>query len=194
MLLFFMTVPAAPAREQTDAKVIETLIAKIADGDKNALAELYESTHAAIYGFALSILKNRQDAEDVLHDAYLQIWSAAKNYTPQGKPLAWIFTITRNLALMRFREQSRTIQMVPEDWQEMFSEDPTVTSEDRLLLNTLLSTLSAEERQIVMLHAMTGFKHREIAKLLDLKLTTVLSKYNRAIKKLRDAEQGGRKS
>ena len=49
------------------------------------------------------------------------------------------------------------------------------------------SLLSDEERQIVVLYAMTGLKHREIADLLDLKLTTVLSKYSRAIKKLRSA-------
>lgn len=193
MLPFLMTVSAVPAKERTDANATEKLIARMADGDKTALAELYESTHAAVYGFALSILKNKADAEDVLHDAYLQVWSAADRYAPQGKPLAWIFTITRNLALMRLREQSRTVQMVPEDYQELFAQDPGVASEDRLLLAALLNTLSAEERQIVMLHAMTGLKHREIAELLELKLTTVLSKYNRAIRKLREAEQGGRK-
>ena len=48
-----------------------------------------------------------------------------------------------------------------------------------------MSVLDAEERQIVILHAMTGFRHREIAEVLDLPTGTVLSKYNRALKKMR---------
>ena len=53
------------------------------------------------------------------------------------------------------------------------------------LLTECLKNLSDEERQIVMLHAVSGFKHREIARLLEMPLSTVLSKYNRAMKKLR---------
>lgn len=107
-------------------------------------------------------------------------------YTPKGKPLAWIFTITRNLALMRIREQSRTVTIEPESWQSLFADEPAVTSEDQLVLASLMETLSDQERQIVVLHAMTGLKHREIAELLNLRLPTVLSKYNRALKKLRN--------
>ena len=56
---------------------------------------------------------------------------------------------------------------------------------DRMVLEAAMSVLDAEERQIVVLHAMTGFKHREIAEILDLPTGTVLSKYNRALKKMR---------
>lgn len=190
MLAFvIMTVPPSQSGRQDDT--LENCIARIAGGDQDALALLYEHTHAAVYGFALSILKNKQDAEDVLQDAYIRIWNAAGSYTSAGKPMAWIFTITRNLALMRFREQSRTVAVAPEDWQSLFSNEPSVNHEDRLMLASLLETLTDEERQIVILHSMTGLKHREIAELLDLRLSTVLSKYHRALKKLRNALQGG---
>ena len=56
---------------------------------------------------------------------------------------------------------------------------------DRMVLETAMNVLDAEERQIVVLHAMTGFRHREIAEILDLPTGTVLSKYNRALKKMR---------
>jgi len=65
-----------------------------------------------------------------------------------------------------------------------------VTPEDRYLLQMALGTLSDEECQIVMLHALTGLKHREIAALLEMPLATVLSKYHRALKKLRDFMKG----
>lgn len=167
--------------------IIENCIAKIAGGDKDALALLYEESHGAVYGFALSILKNVQEAEDVLHDTYLQIWKTAYSYTPAGKPMAWIFTISRNLARMRLRAQARTVTMTPEDWQGLLADQPAVDQEDRLVLASLLNSLSDEERQIVVLHAMTGLKHREIAELLGLRLSTVLSKYSRGLKKLRKA-------
>lgn len=183
MFAIVMTMP--PCQSGRQDGVMEQCIKRIAGGDQEALALLYEQTHAAIYGFALSILKNKQDAEDVLQDTYIQIWNAAVSYTSEGKPLAWMFTIARNLALMRIREQSRTVAVAPEDWQSVFADEPAVNHEDRLMLASLLGTLSDEERQIVILHAMTGLKHREIADLLNLRLTTVLSKYNRALKKLR---------
>lgn len=193
-MIFCMTISAPSSGDGT---VLDSLIARIADGDREALAALYERTQPAVYGFALSILKNQTDAEDVLQDTYLRIWNAAGGYRSQGKPMAWVLSIVRNLALDRVNEQSR-IQPVSEfEWTEQTAELPAVTQEDRLTLSTLLENLGEEERQIIMLHALTGFKHREIAELLKLPLPTVLSKYHRGIKKLklaweddRDGKQG----
>lgn len=185
MLGFAMAIPSGQSGRRDG--IIEACMERIARGEKEALALLYEQTYTAVYGFALSILKNKHDAQDVSHDAYLQIWAAAGNYTAAGKPLAWIFTITRNLARMRLRERTRTTVISPEDWGNLFDGAPSADQEDRLILESLLGTLADEERQIVILHAMTGLKHREIAELLGLGLPTVLSKYSRALKKLRGA-------
>ena len=67
----------------------------------------------------------------------------------------------------------------------MFDNLPLVTSEDKLVLVTCMEKLSDVDRQIVMLHSVSGFKHREIAELLSLPLSTVISKYHRALKKLK---------
>ena len=71
-----------------------------------------------------------------------------------------------------------------EEWSALPARAPDVTTEDRHVLRAALSVLSEQERQVVMLHAVTGLKHREIAQLLELPLATVLSKYRRALKKL----------
>jgi len=84
MLALLATLLSAGSGGQDD--MLETYIAQIADGHKDGMALLYEHTHAAVYGFALSILRNRQDAEDVQHDTYIQIWKAADSYQPTGKP------------------------------------------------------------------------------------------------------------
>lgn len=169
---------------------LEPLIAEIAAGDRAAVGTLYEQTKAAVYGFALSILKNAADAEDVLQDTYVHVWSAAGSYRPMGKPMAWILTITRNLATSVLRDRSKTVEMPEDDRLAAPSENPFERTERRIVLRAAMRVLSDEERQIVMLHAVTGLKHGEIAKLLFLPLPTVLSKYSRAKKKLRSALKG----
>ena len=180
-MIFCMTV----AEPDPDADAaLEDCIARIAGGDKDALADLYSRTRPAVYGFALSIVKNAHDAEDILHDACLQVWNAAGGYRRQGKPMAWLLTVARNLALMRLRERGKTQELTDEEWAALPARAPDVPTEDRHVLRAALSVLSEQERQVVMLHAVTGLKHREIAQLLELPLATVLSKYRRALKKL----------
>lgn len=180
-MIFCMTV-AEPASGAGDA--LENYIARIAGGDREALALFYEQTRSAVYGFALSILRDPHDAEDVLHDAYLQVWNAASQYHSRGKAMAWLMAIARNLAMDQLRRQKRAEPLDWEGWQEQLAAIPAVSAEDRMTLSALLTALGEQERQIVTLHALTGLKHREIAALLGLPLPTVLSKYSRALKKL----------
>lgn len=173
-------------RVRTDNELLDGCIAGIAAKDTAALARLYRETGKAVYGFALSVLKNTQDAEDVLHDCFLAIYSGAGEYRSADKPMAWILTITRNLCLQRLRERKRTTDIPEEDWERCLKGCDGAAPEERLFLAECMSMLSDEERQIVVLHAVAGFKHREIGKLLELPLSTVLSKYNRALKKLKE--------
>lgn len=166
----------------------EGLLRRLATGEKDTLAELYRETRAAVYGFALSILKNPADAEDVLQDTYIQIYSAAGSYWPKGNPMAWILTIAKNLSLMKLRWRSRFQDLESHEWEAAAT--VAAPSEDRPLLQAALKILSEEERQIILLHALSGLKHREIGALLDLALPTVLSKYHRGLKKLRNYLEG----
>lgn len=177
--------PFSPEDNKLDADKLDTYIERIVVHDKDALAHLYKATSSSVYAFALSILKNTEDAEDVLHDTYLRIYSSASGYKSQGKPLAWILTITRNLSYMKLRDRKKTLDMPEEDWEGAFNNIPAASPEDRIVLTACMDKLKDDERQIIMLHAVSGFKHREIAEFLSLPLSTVLSKYHRALKKLR---------
>ena len=86
---------------------------------------------------------------------------------------------------MRLRERKRHTATAPADWGLASLDSHQVTDEDRIVLAAAINSLGDEERQIVTLHALTGMKHREIAELLDLPLATVLSKYRRALIKLK---------
>ena len=161
----------------------ENLILLMAKGDGNAFREFYDATSSVVFGFALSILKNRHDAEDVMHDAYIKAFTNASSYKPMGKPLAWMLTIVKNLCYNKLRSGKicEDIAEYEDQIVSEFQEDVT----DRAVLEQALSILDPEERQIVILHAVSGMKHREIAELLGMPTGTVLSKYNRSLAKMR---------
>lgn len=173
-----------------DRVQLDRFLAGVADGDREALGELYHRARGAVYGLALSILKNAQDAQDVTQDTFVRIWQTAGAYRSQGSPMAWILTIARNLARMQLRQRARQGELTEEEWDAIHAPAPDVTVEDKAILQDALATLGDQERQIVLLHAASGLKHREIAALLELSLSTVLSKYHRAIKKLRTQMEG----
>lgn len=170
-------------RLKLDDNKMEEYLFQISSGDIVALEHLYKLTKSAVYGYALSILKNESDSEDVLQETYIKIYQGVHSYKHIGKPMAWILTITRNLALMKIRERKKMIHMPHEELISTY--DTGIIDEDRHLINSLLTELKDEERQIVMLHSLSGLKHKEIAGLLSQPLSTILSKYSRAIKKLR---------
>lgn len=182
VLMWLLPVQAAYSQEENDR--LDACLAKMAQGDTAALAQLYDCTSTAVYSFALSVLKNAQDAQDVLHDCYVAVYSAAADYRSRQKPMAWILTIARNLCLQKLRGRQRETQLPPEDWETHLAVCEAATGEDRMVIRECMGRLSDEERQIVVLHAVAGFKHREIAQTLGLPLPTVLSKYRRAIHKL----------
>src|SRR5699024_6643774 len=73
--------------------------------------ELYRVTERSLYGYTLSLVKNHDETLDLMQETYLKILSAAHLYKAKGKPLAWMFTITKNLYLNRIRKGKREINM-----------------------------------------------------------------------------------
>ena len=172
--------------EQERKREIEKLIAGIASGDQSAFEALYRETSSSVYGFALSLLKSGHDAEDVMQEVYLAVYHKAGQYSAQAKPMAWILTITKNLCLMKLRSTKRKETVSPEELEETLRHEGfSGMKEDEIFLKGAMSALGEEERQIVILHAVAGMRHREIAGLLKMPLATELSKYRRGLAKLK---------
>ncbi|NLJ41650.1 MAG: sigma-70 family RNA polymerase sigma factor [Clostridiales bacterium] len=183
MIFLFSSVAEGISGNKDSNGIYEGLIAEMATGSIQALELLYQETKTAVYGFALSIIKNPQDAEDIAQDTYVRVFQAAKSYNPRGKPMAWILTITRNFSLMKLR---RNPEATFEDYTiEHGIQDFSENTIDRIVLKTAFRVLSDEEKQIVMLHSVAGLKHREIAEIMKIPLSTALSKYRRALSKLK---------
>ena len=178
--------------EEADRRALELerLLLQVGQGDRDAFARLYSLTRGAVYALALSLLQDAHEAQDTAQDTFVKVWESAPSYRPQGSPMAWMLTIARNLARSRLRRGGRQVGLEDEEWNAIPADLPAVSPEDRQVLQEALARLGEEERRIVLLHAVTGLKHREIAQLLELPLSTVLSKYHRGLKKLRALMKG----
>ena len=190
MLYFYLT-SVNTHSTRTDSERVDSCLLRLAGGDTAALGELYSLTSASVYGFALSILKNTHDAQDAAHDVYINVCNAVSAYKSCAKPMAWILTITRNLCLHKLRDRAKTADLPQEDWEPYIQANPALPPEEKLIISQCMTVLSDDERQIVLLHAVSGYKHREIAAFMSMPLATVLTKYNRALKKLKHAMTEG---
>jgi len=166
---------------------LSDMLFKVADGDNKAFEELYRLTYKPLFSFLVSLTSNLEDARDIMQETYLKVFVSAHLYKDSGNPLAWIMKIGKNIFLMQ--ERSHNNEFVYMDNRDAVLSDIPFDSisdfETREFIQELFQILTQQERSIIVLHEISGFKHREIADLLDLPLGTVLSKYNRAIRKLR---------
>lgn len=165
----------------TTMQHIDQLILGAGRGDRGALAQLYEETAPALFGYALTILSSREDAEDVLQECYVTVLRSGNQYRPQGKPMAWLITIIRNLSYKLQRNNNRYLPLNAAD----FFPGDTLDPDDKLMVQMCLEKLDQQEQQILILHAVAGCKHKEIGQIMEMNTSTVLSKYHRAIRKLR---------
>ena len=169
--------------KQSKNKQAENLIISISKGDTKALETLYELIKTDVYAYSLSKLRNKADAEDVTEDTFVKIYKYSSYYNSCGKPLAWVFTIASNLIKRHYEVSSRSVGLeVVENKSGTSFEDAVCNN---AFLQQVLSLLTQEESEIISLRLVSGLKHREIAKLINKPLSYVLSKYNRAVKKLK---------
>lgn len=189
-MIFFMVTGGEPEVSILRLNIDEDLIVRIDRDDRSALEEFYTLTERTLYSYVLAIVKNPYDTQDIVQDTYLKVRASAHLYQKQGKPLAWLFTIARNLAMDLFRRNSRFLSEEAFEMDDTMEYSYVTEMTDRLVLETAMNILTERERQILLLHLVAGIRHREIAANLGLPLSTVLSCYQRTLKKLKRYLEG----
>lgn len=183
------------AEVQASGPDFAALISKVAEGDQQALAALYDGTSKLVFGLVLRILGDRSVAEEVLFDVYTQVWRQAARYDPaRGGPLGWITTIARSRAIDRLRSD-KPLQQEDELSDTTASRETSAASpetnaalaEMREIVRAALDRLSPEQREIIELAYYSGMTQTEIAAHLSLPLGTVKTRTRLAMMKLRDA-------
>ncbi len=169
----------------TRNKLLEEYIDGMKQKDKESLVNFYELTKSSIYGLILSIIKNKHDAEDIFQEVYIKVYENIEKYNSEGKPLAWLMTIAKNLCYEKIRKH-KDVSDIDEMHNIGIYDKNSKNIEDKMILNIAFKHITEEERNIIILHIVSDLKYREIAKILELPLSTVLSKYHRAIKRMKD--------
>ena len=172
----------------SDNSALDRCISEIAKGSAEALDELYYLTKTAVFGYTLSLLKNFHDAEDVTQDVFVAVYVNAPAYASESKPMAWMLTIARNLCYKKLNAGKRSDYLDSDEAERFFAEHALSVSEiaeNRFFIEECLNHLSKTERDVLVLHAVAGMKFREVAAFADIPLSSALSLYHRAVKKIK---------
>lgn len=165
-------------------------------GERQALQRLYEQESARMLGIALRIVRDTSLAEDVVHDAFLKIWTGAGSFdASRGTARGWIFSVTRHLALNRLRDGAREVRIEDdasdehapatlEGWQEIGDAFDWRVSPGRV--QSCLEQLEPVRRNCVFHAYIDGYSHQEIARKIGAPLGTVKAWIKRSLTALRE--------
>ena len=184
--------PAAPL--QGRERELAQLIARISQDDQEALAALYEATHAVVYGQAVRLLGDSAAAEDITLEVYMQVQRLASTYAPsRGVPSAWLLMLTRSRALDYRRAQAaRQRREVPLQLAmglpspELDPQEWSAAAEWRCRVQAALMALHPAQREVLDSAYYGGLSHREIAVRLGQPLGTVKTRLRTGMRVLRD--------
>lgn len=184
---------------------LQDLIAGAARGDHTSFAQIYERTHQHLFGVAVRMLGNEQAAEDVLQEAYVNIWKSAASYRSsvdgqEIQPITWLIAIVRNKALDALR--SRTRRSAHEQPQQHFDAEDDIEvpqgtdtapgalqlfeqAMQALRIEGCMAALDGSFRQSLALAYYQGLSHTEVAAQMNAPLGSVKAWIRRGLDKLR---------
>lgn len=169
-----------------------SLARRIRLGDRQALGELYDRYASVAMAVAVRIVSEREQAEDVVHDAFLAVWSKIDRFDPARGPLrAWLLTIVRNRALDRVRARRPEPDVAALDEQSFLASEPNPTWEAALArlsateLRAAVEQLPSEQRAAIELAYFGGRTYREIAELTGVPQGTANGRLRLALGRLR---------
>jgi RNA polymerase sigma-70 factor (ECF subfamily) len=182
---------AEPAQENDVA-----LLSAIGARDEVALAQLYDRYRAILFGLLMRILNNREEAEDVLQEVFLQVWRKAEDFDEnRGRPFTWLVTLARSRGIDRLRTlaaRERVAEAGAREPSEEISDAATdaFKSEQRGLVSDALAKLPDEQKRPIMLAYFEGLTQSEIATNLGAPLGTVKTRMRTGMIRLRELLAG----
>ncbi|MFO7546515.1 MAG: sigma-70 family RNA polymerase sigma factor [Trueperaceae bacterium] len=173
------------------------LMRRVVEGSEDALAALYHRHGGVVLALARRMLDSREEAEEVLHDAFLRLWRSAGRYREERSAVrTYLFSIARNECLSRLRARSARPRAIagldPHDPAFAVVANDDGDPVDGILARRALASLQGGERELLEEAYFGGWSHAELSERHGLPLGTVKSKLRRALLKMRAAlEKGG---
>ena len=148
-------------------------LARIAAGDEAAFHQFFDAYADRVHRFALTMLRSRHLAEDVVQETLLAVWKGAGRFRGTSKVSTWVFGIARNQALSLLRKEARAAK---DELPPLVEPDPAIaiTREERVL--AALDRLPEEQREVVFLAFYEGLSYRDIASMMEIPEGTVKSR------------------
>ena len=175
----------------TNRNDIEELIAKVALGDRAALAALYDATSGKLFSVCLRVLKSRSEAEDALQDVYLRIWAKADRYAVTGhSPMTWLITVARNLAIDRLRAKKRN-HVDLDSVGELVEKRPgpeaaSIAASDQRRISACFEELPPDRADAVRSAYLDGATYQALADRFDVPLNTMRTWLRRSLISLKE--------
>lgn len=167
------------------------LLVAIADGDRAAFRRLYEATAPKLFGVVLRIIRTRAEAEDVLQDVYLKIWTKAGSYDAHaGSALGWMASVARNRAIDVVRSKAPVARAESDDgsdWLERVPDPRDAMAElaDGDALRHCLQTLEGQARDLLVLAYCEGYSREELAARAGRPVNTIKTWLHRGLATLK---------
>jgi RNA polymerase sigma-70 factor (ECF subfamily) len=169
-----------------DKQQLNSLLFGVANGNADCLDGIYEIAGGRMMAVAMSIVKNRQTAEDIVHDSFIKIVKYARRYKSDGDGYAWVMSIVRNTALDYIRKRRQHIEVSAEEIYNLSSSDYSPEKrENAIMLESALNKLAPDERKIIYLTYYLEMPLREIATELGISKSTADRKLQSAQKNLK---------
>ncbi|HEY5944581.1 MAG TPA: sigma-70 family RNA polymerase sigma factor [Kofleriaceae bacterium] len=169
----------------SDAEDI-ALVEAMARGDRDALAKLYERHAGVLLGLALRIVRERREAEDLLHDVLLEAWRHAKEFDPKrGRVRTWLTIRMRSRAL-DLQKSARVSRNAGDAGLEVLVDERERTSPDHARIRVVLGELGPDQRQVLELAYFEGLSCSEIATRIATPIGTVKSRLAAGLARMRD--------
>ncbi|HSK05618.1 MAG TPA: sigma-70 family RNA polymerase sigma factor [Kofleriaceae bacterium] len=169
-----------------DASIDAELVASIARGDRGALASLYDRHSAVLLGLAMRIVRDRREAEDLLHDVFLEAWRSAKDFDPKrGRVRTWLAIRMRSRAL-DLQKSARVSRNAGDAGLDLLVDDNQHASPDHARVRAALADLGADQRRVLELAYFEGLSCTEIAERISIPVGTVKSRIAAGLDRLRN--------
>jgi RNA polymerase sigma-70 factor (ECF subfamily) len=193
-----MTPTDDPESAEARASANAALIRRMAGGDRDALAELYDSLSRPLYATARHILNDAAEAQDVVHDVFLSLWENASSFdSARGAAFSWAVTLTRNRSIDRLRTRANRARLlgssVPgdlgygDDTGEIGGSLRAELGDRAVAVRSALAELPADQQRALELAFFSGLTQKEIADKLSEPIGTIKARIRRGLIKLRDS-------
>ena len=170
--------------KKQEREELKAIFNDLRNGNKESIENLYKKYNKMIYGVAFGILKNKEDSEDIVQTVFSKLYTIDKEKMPKDKEATWLYTVTKNEALLFLRKKSDAY-----DLEQVYNVENQNNEINELIdkenYNQLINKLDSKEKEIVSLKVISNFSFKQISELLGEPTGTVKWRYYKSIYALR---------